>query len=137
MDRVGQVAEILAISTSSHEARPALRRAAAAGPRPGPIKQPKVLLLDEPLSASTPGCAWRCTEILRLPEDSATIIYVTHDSKAMTMSSRLAVMDGKTVQIDRPKDLHASRNQTVATFIGTRPDIPALWSLRKAGRLAF
>jgi multiple sugar transport system ATP-binding protein len=63
------------------------------------------------------------TEILRLHRRiSATIIYVTHDQvEAMTMSTRLAVMDaGAAIQIDPPRVIFdAPENKTVATFIGT------------------
>ncbi len=124
--KVGQVAEILAISdklsmkpgqlSGGQQQRVAIGRAL--------IKEPKVLLLDEPLSALDARLRVEMrTEILRLHREiSATIIYVTHDQvEAMTMSSRLAVMDkAKAVQIDRPKNVFMlPRNQTVATFIGT------------------
>jgi ABC-type sugar transport system ATPase subunit len=120
------VAEILAISdklamkpaqlSGGQQQRVAIGRAL--------IKEPKVLLLDEPLSALDARLRVEMrTEILRLHREiSATIIYVTHDQvEAMTMSSRLAVMDrAKAVQIDRPKNIFMlPRNQTVATFIGT------------------
>jgi len=88
------------------------------------IKEPKVLLMDEPLSALDARLrAEMRTEILRLHREiAATIIYVTHDQvEAMTMSSRLAVMDaGEVLQIDAPRSVFRSpRNRTVATFIGT------------------
>ena len=88
------------------------------------IKEPKVLLLDEPLSALDARLrAEMRTEILRLHRRiSATIIYVTHDQvEAMTMSTRLAVMDaGHAIQIDPPRVIFdAPENKTVATFIGT------------------
>jgi multiple sugar transport system ATP-binding protein len=88
------------------------------------IKEPKVLLLDEPLSALDARLrAEMRTEILRLHRRiSATIIYVTHDQvEAMTMSTRLAVMDaGAALQIDPPRVIFdAPVNKTVATFIGT------------------
>jgi len=88
------------------------------------IKEPKVLLMDEPLRALDARLrAEMRTEILRLHRAiSATIIYVTHDQvEAMTMSSRLAVMDaGEAVQIGAPRSVFRSpRNRTVATFIGT------------------
>jgi multiple sugar transport system ATP-binding protein len=88
------------------------------------IKEPKVLLLDEPLSALDARLRSEMrTEILRLHRRiSSTIIYVTHDQvEAMTMSTRLAVMDkGVTIQIDQPKGIFQyPTNQTVATFIGT------------------
>jgi multiple sugar transport system ATP-binding protein len=88
------------------------------------IKEPKVLLLDEPLSALDARLrAEMRTEILRLHRRiSATIIYVTHDQvEAMTMSTRLAVMDaGAAIQIDPPRVIFdAPESKTVATFIGT------------------
>jgi multiple sugar transport system ATP-binding protein len=87
-------------------------------------KEPKVLLMDEPLSALDARLrAEMRTEILRLHRELAsTIVYVTHDQvEAMTMSTRVAVMDGgRALQIDPPRTLfHAPRNRTVATFIGT------------------
>jgi multiple sugar transport system ATP-binding protein len=124
--KVEKVAEILAISdklpmkpaqlSGGQQKRVAIGRAL--------IKEPKVLLLDEPLSALDARLRVEMrTEILRLHREiSATIIYVTHDQvEAMTMSSRLAVMDkGRAVQIDRPKNVFLlPQNQTVATFIGT------------------
>jgi multiple sugar transport system ATP-binding protein len=88
------------------------------------IKEPKVLLMDEPLSALDARLrAEMRTEILRLHREiSSTIVYVTHDQvEAMTMSSRLAVMDrGEAIQIDQPRTVfRRPASRTVATFIGT------------------
>jgi multiple sugar transport system ATP-binding protein len=88
------------------------------------IKEPKVLLMDEPLSALDARLRVEMrTEILRLHREiSATIIYVTHDQvEAMTMSTRVAVMDqGRALQIDPPRVLfRRPADVTVATFIGT------------------
>jgi len=88
------------------------------------VKEPRVLLLDEPLSALDAKLRTELrTEILRLHRQiSSTIIYVTHDQvEAMTMSTRLAVMDqGRAAQIARPRDIFTlPANKTVATFIGT------------------
>jgi multiple sugar transport system ATP-binding protein len=88
------------------------------------IKEPKVLLMDEPLSALDARLrAEMRTEILRLHREiSATIIYVTHDQiEAMTMSTRVAVMDqGRALQIDPPRTIfRRPADMTVATFIGT------------------
>ena len=125
-EKVERAADILAISdkldmkpaqlSGGQQQRVAIGRAI--------IKEPKVLLLDEPLSALDARLRVDMrTEILRLHRSiSATIIYVTHDQvEAMTMSSRLAVMDkGEAIQIDRPKTIFLfPRNQTVGTFIGT------------------
>jgi multiple sugar transport system ATP-binding protein len=88
------------------------------------VKEPKVLLMDEPLSALDARLrAEMRTEILRLHRAiSSTIVYVTHDQvEAMTMSTRLAVMDrGAVLQVDAPRTVFRHpRDQTVATFIGT------------------
>jgi multiple sugar transport system ATP-binding protein len=88
------------------------------------IKEPKILLLDEPLSALDARLRTEMrTEILRIHRKiETTVIYVTHDQiEAMTMSTRLAVMDkGLAIQIDHPKGIFRyPANQTVATFIGT------------------
>jgi len=88
------------------------------------IKEPKVLLMDEPLSALDARLRVEMrTEILRLHRQiSATIIYVTHDQvEAMTMSTRVAVMDqGRALQIDPPRVIfRRPADMTVATFIGT------------------
>src|SRR5512144_684867 len=59
------------------------------------IKEPKVLLMDEPLSALDARLRVEMrTEILRLHRElRATIIYVTHDQvEAMTMSTRVGVI---------------------------------------------
>ena len=87
-------------------------------------KEPKVLLMDEPLSALDARLrAEMRTEILRLHRELATtIVYVTHDQvEAMTMSTRVAVMDrGRALQIAPPRAIfHAPSSLTVATFIGT------------------
>ena len=88
------------------------------------IKEPKVLLMDEPLSALDARLRVEMrTEILRLHREiSSSIIYVTHDQvEAMTMSTRVAVMDqGRALQIAPPRELFARpADVTVATFIGT------------------
>ncbi len=85
------------------------------------IKEPKVLLMDEPLSALDARLRVEMrTEILRLHREiSATI---THDQvEAMTMSTRVAVMDqGRALQIDPPRVIfRRPADITVATFIGT------------------
>ncbi|HJR04243.1 MAG TPA: ABC transporter ATP-binding protein, partial [Methylomirabilota bacterium] len=88
------------------------------------IKEPKVLLMDEPLSALDARLRVEMrTEILRLHREiSSTIIYVTHDQvEAMTMSTRVAVMDqGRALQVDPPRVIFRKpADVTVATFIGT------------------
>jgi len=98
------------------------------------VRQPRVFLLDEPLSNldAKLRAAMR-TEIARLHRSlGATMVYVTHDQvEAMTLGQRIVVMrDGEIQQIDTPMALyHAPANVFVATFLGS----PAMNLLR--GRL--
>ena len=85
--------------------------------------QPKVLLLDEPLSALDLKLrqAMR-VELKQLQEETGiTFIFVTHDQEeALTMSDRIAVMSaGHIQQIGTPRDIYeAPVNRFVADFIG-------------------
>ncbi|MGI9415343.1 MAG: ABC transporter ATP-binding protein [Hyphomicrobiales bacterium] len=84
---------------------------------------PKVLLLDEPLSALDLKLrqAMR-VELKQLQEDTGiTFIFVTHDQEeALTMSDRIAVMsEGRIQQIGTPGDIYERPiNRFVADFIG-------------------
>ena len=88
------------------------------------VRQPKVFLLDEPLSNldAKLRAAMR-TEISILHEKlGTTFIYVTHDQvEAMTMGTRIVVMkSGYIQQIDTPINLYKyPDNMFVAGFIGT------------------
>ena len=88
------------------------------------VRNPKVFLLDEPLSnldAKLRGTMR--SEIIKLHDKlGATFIYVTHDQvEAMTMGTRIVVMkDGFVQQIGAPQDLYDYPiNTFVAGFIGT------------------
>ncbi|MBC7740459.1 MAG: ABC transporter ATP-binding protein, partial [Candidatus Saccharibacteria bacterium] len=85
--------------------------------------QPKVLLLDEPLSALD----LKLRQAMRMElkqlqsETGITFIFVTHDQEeALTMSNRIAVMSaGRIQQIGTPRDIYeAPDNRFVADFIG-------------------
>lgn len=87
------------------------------------ILRPKVLLLDEPLSALDKNLRQAMQFELRRLQRSVgiTFVMVTHDQyEAMTMSDRIGVMfNGKLSQIDTPETLYARpRNREVASFIG-------------------
>lgn len=88
------------------------------------VRNPKVFLLDEPLSNldAKLRAAMR-TEITKLHDRlQTTFIYVTHDQiEAMTMGSRIVVMkEGVISQIDTPRNLYDyPQNKFVASFIGT------------------
>ena len=88
------------------------------------IRNPKVMLLDEPLSNLDAKLrAQMRSEIAKLHEDlQTTFIYVTHDQvEAMTLGTRVVVMKlGKIMQVDTPKNLYDyPDNLFVAGFIGT------------------
>ena len=85
--------------------------------------QPKVLLLDEPLSALDLKLRKEMQiELKRLQlETGITFVFVTHDQEeALTMSDRIAVMSsGKIQQVGTAKDIYIHpRNRFVASFIG-------------------
>ncbi|MBX3699422.1 MAG: ABC transporter ATP-binding protein [Dokdonella sp.] len=86
-------------------------------------KQPKLLLLDEPLGALDRKLREQTQfELVGIQERiGITFITVTHDQEeAMTMSSRVAVMDaGRIVQVATPAQLYEfPANRFVAGFIG-------------------
>jgi len=85
--------------------------------------QPKVLLLDEPLSALDLKLRQQMRDELKLlqEETGITFIFVTHDQEeALTMSDRVAVMsDGQVQQVGSPRDIYERPiNHFVADFIG-------------------
>ena len=88
------------------------------------VRNPKVFLLDEPLSNLDAKLrASMRTELTKLHKKvETTFIYVTHDQvEAMTMATRIVVMrDGLIQQVDTPQNLYdAPCNLFVAGFIGT------------------
>jgi multiple sugar transport system ATP-binding protein len=98
------------------------------------VRQPKVFLLDEPLSNLDAKLRLSMrTEIARLHRTlGATMIYVTHDQiEAMTLGHRIVVLkEGAIQQIDTPMTLYdRPGNVFVAGFLGS----PAMNLLR--GRL--
>ena len=85
--------------------------------------QPKVLLLDEPLSALDYKLRKDMQiELKRLQaETGITFIFVTHDQEeALTMSDRIAVMSsGRILQVGNPREIYdAPSDRFVADFIG-------------------
>lgn len=87
------------------------------------IKQPKMLLLDEPLAALDKRLREQTQyELMNLQEKlGVTFVVVTHDQEeAMTLSTRIAVMDvGRFQQIGTPTEIYEFPNsRLVANFIG-------------------
>ena len=88
------------------------------------VRNPKVFLLDEPLSNLDAKLrASMRTELTKIHQRVATtFVYVTHDqTEAMTMATRIVVMkDGVIQQVDTPQNLYDNPvNMFVAGFIGT------------------
>jgi putrescine transport system ATP-binding protein len=86
-------------------------------------KQPKLLLLDEPLAALDRKLREQTQfELMRIQERvGITFVIVTHDqAEAMTMASRVAVMDaGRLRQVGAPREVYEAPNtRFVADFIG-------------------
>ncbi|MFZ5677175.1 MAG: ABC transporter ATP-binding protein [Pseudomonadota bacterium] len=93
------------------------------------IFEPRILLMDEPLSALDKNLREQMQlEIRRLHDRlGLTTVYVTHDQReALTMSDRIAVINkGRVVQLDGPQDLYEKpRTQFVANFIGESYSLP-------------
>jgi spermidine/putrescine transport system ATP-binding protein len=87
------------------------------------VNHPKVLLLDEPLGALDLKLRQAMqVELKQLQERvGITFVYVTHDQEeALTMSDRIAVMDGgKLLQVGAPAEIYdRPRTRFVADFIG-------------------
>jgi putative spermidine/putrescine transport system ATP-binding protein len=95
--------------------------------------QPRVLLLDEPLTALDA----QLRESLRTEMNAllralgVTTVYVTHDqSEAMALADKIVVMSaGRIEQIGSPREIYFHpANATVARFIGTINRIDGSWS---------
>ncbi len=114
--QLGELAERRPAQLSGgQQQRVALARALATGP--------KVLLLDEPLSALDLKLRKEMqVELKRLQlETGITFVFVTHDQEeALTMSDRIAVMDaGRILQVGTPGEIYEHpANRFVAGFIG-------------------
>jgi iron(III) transport system ATP-binding protein len=88
------------------------------------VMEPRLLLLDEPLSNLDAKLRERMRfELKRMQRELAvTTVYVTHDqSEALALSHEIAVMsEGRIVQIGSPREVYERPcNRFVADFIGT------------------
>jgi ABC-type Fe3+/spermidine/putrescine transport system ATPase subunit len=93
------------------------------------VKRPRVLLLDEPLSALDLKIRLELeAELRRLHQETgATFIYVTHDQgEALGMSDRVAVFsEGQIAQLGTPREVYTSPESAyVARFVGDANVIP-------------
>ena len=88
------------------------------------VFEPKVLLLDEPLSNLDAKLRLQMGDEFRAIQKrlGMTTLYVTHDqSEAMALSDRVVVMDrGRIQQVGAPEEIYRyPANRTVAGFFGT------------------
>jgi iron(III) transport system ATP-binding protein len=95
------------------------------------VMEPKVLLMDEPLSNLDAKLREEMrTEIRRIQKEmNITSVYVTHDQiEAMTLSDRIVVMNqGIIEQIGSPVEMYRyPSNRFVANFIGRANFVPAV-----------
>lgn len=118
--RIVQIVELLdrrpAQLSGGQKQRVALARAI--------VRSPRLLLLDEPLSALDAQLrATARAELLRLHRTlGSTIIMVTHDQhEALSMATNLVVMDkGQIIQAGAPDELYSRPvNEFVARFVGS------------------
>ncbi|WP_336724886.1 ABC transporter ATP-binding protein [Cellulosimicrobium cellulans] len=133
-ERDARVAELLdvvglagyerrAVATLSGGERQRVALARSLAPRP------RLLLLDEPLSALDRGLRERLALDLReaLRATGTTAVFVTHDhDEAFTVADRVAVMDaGRLLQVAPPEDLwRAPASLRVAEFLGYQAFVP-------------
>ncbi|MFA1820020.1 ABC transporter ATP-binding protein [Virgibacillus oceani] len=87
------------------------------------VLEPKVLLLDEPLSNLDANLRMVLREEIRKIKDklNLTVIFVTHDQEeALSISDRIAVLkDGSIQQLDKPDVIYNyPKNEFVSTFVG-------------------
>jgi len=93
------------------------------------VFEPRIVLMDEPLSALDKQLRERMQiELRQLHQQlGTTTIYVTHDQReALTMSDRVAVVNGgRIVQLDTPRALYEQpASRFVAEFIGESSLLP-------------
>ena len=103
------------------------------------VFNPRILLMDEPLSALDKKLREHMQiELRHLHEKlGMTTVYVTHDQReALTMSDRIAVINhGKLMQLDTPRTIYDQpANRFVADFLG---ESTFLHLDENAGKLSF
>jgi iron(III) transport system ATP-binding protein len=101
------------------------------------VREPKLLLLDEPLSNLDAKLRDEMRLELKRVQQALglTTIYVTHDqTEALSMSDTVAVMnEGRIIQIDVPKKIYENpANHFVADFMGAANMIPGVLNVAES-----
>jgi ABC-type Fe3+/spermidine/putrescine transport system ATPase subunit len=104
------------------------------------VKRPKLLLLDEPLSALDKKLREDMQiELRRIQRElRTTFIFVTHDQhEALALSDRVAIMNaGRIVQVDTPKEIYGNPSELFAAeFVGSMNFFAGIVTGASHGRL--
>src|SRR5215471_1579386 len=130
-DRVRQALEM--VRMGGFEARPATQLSGGQQQRlafaRGLVREPQILLLDEPLSNLDAKLREQMrVELKRLQKRlGVTTVYVTHDqSEALALSDEIAVFNaGRIIQRGTPQEIYRHpKSQFVADFIGSANFLP-------------
>jgi len=118
----GKAARAVQALSGGEQQRVALARAL--------VIQPRVLLLDEPLSNLDPTLPQSMRDELRatLRRSGVTALFVTHDQEdAFAVADRVAMLErGRLLQVGTPESLyHAPATRAVAEFVGRATLVPA------------
>ncbi len=102
--------------------------------------EPRILLLDEPLSNLDPSLRGRTRRELKkiIRSVGITTLFVTHEQEeAFELGDRVALLNaGRLEQVGSPRDLYASpATPFVAAFIGRSSVLPGVWH-RATGRVS-
>ena len=102
--------------------------------------QPRVLLLDEPLSNLDPALRERTRRELKrvIRRVGITTLFVTHEQdEAFDLGDRVAVLNaGRLEQVGRPEELYEEpATRFVATFIGRSSVLAGTWDPARGGAL--
>ena len=104
------------------------------------VTEPRLLLLDEPLSALDAHLVIRMQSVLTTlqRELGITFVYVTHSqSEAFAMADRVVIMsDGRVAQVGVPRDIYREpSNRFVAEFVGRNNIIAGTVASVSGGRV--
>jgi putative spermidine/putrescine transport system ATP-binding protein len=141
-----RVAEVLALTgLSGFEARSVTALSGGQQQRVAVARamapNPRVLLLDEPLSNLDPSLREKTRRELKraIRRVGITTVFVTHEQEeAFELGDRVAVLnDGRLEQVGSPEELFEQpATRFVATFIGRSSVVPAVWEAGRGARIA-